>query len=94
MHHDPMAMEGSCPLELAGTSVRATDVDGGAALEFTTTGDVAELRKRVAHMAEMHAKMGGEMMGGGMMGGAGAGSCPMMSMHAGAHSDAAPATPR
>jgi hypothetical protein len=163
MHHGGMAMEDGCPLEVAGTAVRATDVDGGAALDFTTTGDVAEVRKRVAHMAQMHANMAGGgmmgsggamqghgMMGGGMMGSGGAmqghgmmgggmmgmppadvrvedlpqgarltftpqepkdlealrrhlsehashahpGSCPMMSMHGGAHAEAAPGTTR
>jgi hypothetical protein len=75
-HHD---MAAQCPMAVAGTSARAEDVDGGAAIAFTTTGDVAELRRRVAHMAEMHtrhhgaghgpmgdsSKMG--MMGDGMM---------------------------
>jgi hypothetical protein len=49
--HDMAAM---CPMAVEGTTARAEDVDGGAALAFTTTGDVAELRRRVAHMAEMH----------------------------------------
>jgi hypothetical protein len=74
MGHD---MAGMCPMTVAGTKARAEDVDGGAALAFTTTGDVAELRRRVAHMAEMHEQHHGEghgaMMGGdegkGMMGG-------------------------
>lgn len=74
MGHDMASM---CPMTVEGTTARAEDVDGGAALAFTTTGDVAELRRRVAHMAEMHEKHHGEghgaMMGGdegkGMMGG-------------------------
>jgi hypothetical protein len=49
---------------------RAEDVDGGAALTFTTTGEVAELRHRVAHRAEMHAKHHGEGHGGRMGAGA------------------------
>jgi hypothetical protein len=70
-------MASMCPMTVEGTTARAEDVDGGAALAFTTTGDVAELRRRVAHMAEMHEQHHGEghgaMMGGGdgkgMMGG-------------------------
>lgn len=64
-------MAGMCPMQVEGTTVRAEDVDGGVALVFTTTGDVAELRRRVAHMAEMHERRHGEgkggMMGAGMM---------------------------
>jgi hypothetical protein len=56
-HHD---MAATCPMAVAGTSARAEDVDGGAAIAFTTTGDVTELRRRVAHMAEMHARHHGE----------------------------------
>lgn len=76
-HHD---MAASCPMAVTGTSARAEDVDGGAAITFTTTGDVAELRRRVAHMAEMHTRHHGQghgpmpgdgskmgMMGDGMM---------------------------
>jgi hypothetical protein len=72
MGHDMASM---CPMTVEGTTARAEDVDGGAALAFTTTGDVAELRRRVAHMAEMHEQHHGQghagMMGGGegMMGG-------------------------
>ncbi len=77
MGHD---MADSCPMAVEGTSARAEDVEGGAAMAFTTAGDVAELRRRVAHMADMHeqhhgeghgAKMGGgtdkDAMGGGMV---------------------------
>jgi hypothetical protein len=79
MGHD---MADSCPMAVEGTAARAEDVEGGAAMAFTTTGDVAELRRRVAQMAEMHeqhhggghgAMMGGDAdqgaMGGGRMGG-------------------------
>ncbi|HEY6034667.1 MAG TPA: hypothetical protein VIV58_10420 [Kofleriaceae bacterium] len=59
-HHE---MAGMCPLEVAGTQVAAADTADGAAMTFTTTGDVANLRQRVHHMAEMH----DHMMGGGMM---------------------------
>ena len=61
-------MEASCPMKVPGTSMHAVDVEGGAALEFSTTGDVAEVRRRVAHMADMH-NHGGMMHGEGMMGG-------------------------
>lgn len=86
----------SCPGMVAGTTVRAVDIDGGAALEFTTTGDVAEVRRRAAHMAEMHAKHGTNggmadcgMMGGGMMG-SGTG---MHGMHGGMGTQEPPAAP-
>ena len=69
-------MSASCPIALEGTTARAEDVDGGAAMAFTTTGDVAELRRRVAKMAEMHDEHHGDghaskqgMHGGGMHGG-------------------------
>lgn len=57
MAHD---MFSACPIALPGTTARAEDVDGGAALAFTTTGDVAELRRRVARMAEMRDEHHGE----------------------------------
>lgn len=44
----------SCPVAVQGTSVTVEDTNTGAALVFVTTGDVAELRKRVATMAQMH----------------------------------------
>lgn len=44
----------ACPVEVAGTSVTVEDTDTGAAFVFVTTGDVAELRKRVAAMAQKH----------------------------------------
>ncbi len=47
-------MAGECPMKVDGTSVTAENVEGGVTLSFTTTGDVAELRRRVARMAEMH----------------------------------------
>lgn len=52
----------TCPVEVPGTSVTVEDTATGAALVFVTTGDVAELRRRVAAIAQMHnehhAKMG------------------------------------
>lgn len=44
----------SCPVSVPGTSVSVEDTNTGAALVFVTTSDVAELRKRVAAMAQMH----------------------------------------
>ena len=44
----------SCPVEVAGTTVRVEDTDGGAALVFTSTGDLVELRTRASAMAAMH----------------------------------------
>lgn len=72
---EEMAM---CPTAVEGTSARATDIAGGVAIVFTTTtGDVAELRRRVARMAEMHQRRHGDAparghghhgaMNGGMM---------------------------
>jgi hypothetical protein len=56
---------GMCPAEVPGTTVSASDTRDGAAITFTTTGDVAQLRQRVQHMAEMHEHM---MQGSGDMG--------------------------
>jgi hypothetical protein len=78
-------MAAMCPMEVKGTTAGAEDVDGGAAMVFKTTGDVAELRQRVAHMAEMHNQHHGEGHGPGMgmQGGqAGAGGAEQ-SAHAG-----------
>ena len=44
----------SCPVEVPGTSVTVEDTDQGAALVFVTTGDLTEVRRRVAAMAKMH----------------------------------------
>lgn len=61
-------MASMCPMKVPGTTVAATEVEGGVGLAFTTTtGDVAELRKRVRSMAEMHNKPGGVMMMDGGM---------------------------
>lgn len=54
MHAMHGAGKDACPMTVAGTSVVAEDVDGGAALVFHTTGDVAALRTRVAAMVEHH----------------------------------------
>lgn len=67
---DPM-----CPVEVPGTSVTVEDTATGAAFVFVTTGDVGELRRRVAAMAKMHnehhASMGAMPDGTGSGGGGG-----------------------
>ena len=58
--------DGMCPMQVSGTTVAATDIEGGIGLAFTTKGgNVAELRQRVGRMAEMHnnPRHGGMMMG-------------------------------
>jgi hypothetical protein len=66
----PMGMQpGTCPAEVPGTQVSATDVDGGEAVTFKTSPEqAAELRKRVHAMADMHNShhQGGGMGHGGM----------------------------
>lgn len=42
-----------CPLEVSASNVEAVDIEGGAALAFTTRTDVAELRRRVRRMADL-----------------------------------------
>lgn len=66
-----------CPGRLPeGTNVRAAEVEGAAALDFTTRGDVGELREHVRKMAGHHDEMragrsqmdeSGRGRGGGMM---------------------------
>jgi hypothetical protein len=62
-----------CPVEVPGTSVTVEDTATGAAFVFVTTGDVGELRRRVAAMAKMHnehhASMGALPDGSGAGGG-------------------------
>ncbi|HEX2881624.1 MAG TPA: hypothetical protein VHO25_18975, partial [Polyangiaceae bacterium] len=71
--HKSMAMmEGRCPMHVEGATVSAVDTETGIALVFTTSGDVSELRARVAQMAEHQQKM----MSQGHMG----------MMHSGKHS--------
>ena len=55
------AADPSCPVTVPGTSVAVEDANTGAALVFVTTSDVAELRKRVATMAQMHNDHHGSM---------------------------------
>ncbi len=70
-----------CPMEVEGTTRQVVKLDDGVALDFTTTGDVEELRNRVQNMAQKHGEMHGE---GGMMHGKGHGEGDMMGgeMHA------------
>lgn len=57
----PADADPSCPVAVAGTSVTVEDTSSGAALVFVTTGDVAEVRKRVAALASMHNDHHGKM---------------------------------
>lgn len=66
-------MKAMCPMQVEGTAVSAEDVEGGVALTFTTSSDVAELRRRVAHMAQKHGQHGMGMHGKGKHAPAGAG---------------------
>ena len=50
----PDSTAANCPMYVEGTSVQAENVEGGAALTFVTTGDVAALRERVRNMASAH----------------------------------------
>ena len=44
-----------CPMQVPGTTVTASNVEGGVALAFTTqSGEVAELRERVQRLTEAH----------------------------------------
>ncbi|MBI2150233.1 MAG: hypothetical protein HYU27_06470, partial [Acidobacteria bacterium] len=63
-------MMADCPMKLPGVDIAVLDVPAGVALTFTTKADnVAEMRRRVEHMAAMHsgehaheAMMPGHMM--------------------------------
>ena len=55
----------SCPMQVSGAEVSVLDTKDGIALTFTTTsGDVADLRRRAESMAKMHST---EAMHGNMM---------------------------
>jgi len=48
-------MADMCPMQVPGTTVTATDIEGGVGLAFTTkSGSVEEVRQRVQQMAETH----------------------------------------
>ena len=57
-----------CPMQVQGTTRQAVKLDDAVAMDFTTTGDVEELRQRVQNMAQMHEQRhaDGGMMQGGM----------------------------
>lgn len=57
-------MEQNCPMQVSGTTTKAVKLDGAVGLDFTTTGDVDELRQRVGRMAQMHQQHRGQMMKG------------------------------
>ena len=74
-HEHGTGMKGDiCPMQVPGTTVTSADVEGGVALAFSTSaGDVAELRKRVRRMVDMHNhahKADGTTMGGASSGAA------------------------
>jgi hypothetical protein len=52
---------GQCPMEVPGTQVTVEDAEGGVAMRFTTTGDTAEVRRRVEQMAAMQESHAGMM---------------------------------
>lgn len=58
-------MKKMCPMQVEGTTSQVVKLDKAVAMDFTTTGDVAELRQRVQKMAQKHEKMHSE---GGMKG--------------------------
>lgn len=66
-HGGGQGMMEMCPMKVPGTTATVADTADGVAISFTTSGDVAELRRRVHHMAEMRDRHHG-MMGEGMMG--------------------------
>jgi hypothetical protein len=78
MGHD---MADTCPMAVEGTAARAEDVQGGAALSFTTTGDVEGGARLIltprdpADLPELrqHAREHAEKMASGQ--------CPMLAMH-------------
>ena len=50
-------MAGMCPMQVEGTTRNVVKLDDAVAMDFTTTGDVDEVRSRVAKMATKHNKM-------------------------------------
>jgi hypothetical protein len=64
-----MGMGGDqCPMVVPDTTAQASDMPDGAAMTFTTKGDVGELRKRVRAMAERMNGMSSSGSGMGMHG--------------------------
>src|SRR5215831_18243796 len=63
--HGTGAMMQNCPMQVPGAEVSISDTNDGIAVTITTSsGDVAELRRRVESMAKMHSNDG---MHGNMM---------------------------
>jgi len=52
-HEADATLRDMCPLEVSASNVEAVDIEGGAALAFTTKTDVADLRRRVRRMADL-----------------------------------------
>lgn len=73
----PGTPAGMCPMQVPGTQVSVEDTSDGVAKVFTTTGDVAELRRRVRHMAERHERMSNHHAMGPGRAGPGMGAGPM-----------------
>lgn len=64
--------EAMCPMKVKGVVITTEDTQDGIAVVFTTeSGDLADLRQRVQHMADMHNQMHGGQ--GGMHGQGGGG---------------------
>ena len=79
-----MMAPADCPIAVPGANVETTETTDGMAMTFTTSGDVAELRRRVRAMGEhMNARASayGGGMGPGMMAEADGGGRMGMGMH-------------
>jgi hypothetical protein len=75
-------MMANCPMNVPGTQISSAEAVNGETINFTTTGQVSELRRRVNASASMHnerhatlhgpmgdgMKEGGASMNGGVMG--------------------------
>lgn len=63
----------ACPMEIPGVRVAMSEVKGAIALDFTTNGDVMELRQRVHQLAapQNNATMSNDSAGGDMQGSGG-----------------------
>jgi hypothetical protein len=67
-HKMDMSMMQACPMKLAGTDLSVRDVKDGIVVTLTTTsGDLAELRRRTEVMAKMHSGSSSADIHGGMM---------------------------
>jgi hypothetical protein len=64
-----MGMAQNCPMNVKGAEVATADTKDGISLTFTTkSGDIADLRRRVQAMAQMHSTVSSEAgMRGAMM---------------------------